>query len=321
MFLKKIEAMAAAMPETVQSEGSGNWGPITTTSNANEAGQAGLVNSATGAAGALAGWAIASIGKQMSSTETHSTLSAAPTSSLNPPSISSNNPSASASPMVSPRLSSDSASFFGATSSSSKPSGINVKKAAPRASTSSSGMKLGGVKSKPPGPSIADVLADEWQDADDTGVENAWGNDDLIDVNADTDDWAAFESAPVPEIVVPPEQSYYVNPPSTSAPKKTAPAKPAPTPSPKPASTPKVAPVPVLAPAIPKPSPAPSFAPSMASNDDWGDAEPSRSETASPANAQPSLAGMSKEEKDKEMARRREERKAVSLYLESGLVQ
>jgi SCY1-like protein 1 len=312
MFLKKIETMAAAMPDTVLSEGANNYGPVTTTSAANGS-QAGLVNSATGAAGALAGWAIASLGKQMSSTETHSSMSAAPNTSLAPPSASTSNyASPNNSAIASPRLSIDSDSFFGATGSTAQPSGINVKKAAPRVPSSSSGMKLGGVKAKSSVPRVEDIIADEWQDAEDNGVESAWGNDDLIDVNADTDDWAAFESAPVPEIVVPPAQSYYVNPPSQAgsngagkvSPQKAQPVKP-------PVKT-------SIAKPISKPSPVPSPAPAVPADDGWGEIEPSRSETASPAlsagtAAQPSLSGMSKEEKDKEMARRREERKAVSL--------
>jgi SCY1-like protein 1 len=167
-------------------------------------------------------------------------------------------------------------------------------------------MKLGGVKPKTVKASLADTLADEWNDEDDGEVENAWGNEDLIDVNADEDDWAAFESAPVPEIVAAPEQSYYVKP--TPAPT----AKPAPIPAVRAAPVVRApaARTPVLAPKIQ--TPAPTASPVTAGNDEW-DVD-NRSATASPAGtaAQPSLAGMSKEEKDKEMARRREERKAVS---------
>ena len=318
MFLKRIEAMAAAMvsslymcsvvnaqPETVLTDDRSSHGPVTTTSTANGS-QAGVVNSATGAAGALAGWAIASIGKQMSNTEVHSTMSAAPT--LAPPSFASNANSAVASPVASPRLSSDSFTFG---STSTKPS-INVKKAAPRVTpSSSSGMKLGATKAKAPTSSLADTLAGEWDDADDGGVENAWGTDDLIDVNADEDDWAAFESAPVPEIVVPPAQSYYVKPatqPSQTNGTRASPAQAPAAPAPRVAQAAAKA-VPMPAPVAVKPSPAPSQTPTVASNEEWGDVDaPAKSGTP-----QPSMAGMSKEEKDKEMARRREERKAVSL--------
>ena len=286
-----------------------------------------MASSATGAAGALAGWAIASIGKQLSNQEVHSSLSSAPASAaqagrtLSPapaqtqtfsPSI-----SATSTPTVeaSPRLSSDSFSF-GSTNKASK---INVKKAAP-APRPSAGMKLGGAKK--PKASLADTLASEWDDGpngwdDDAAaadeVGNAWGNDDLIDVNADNDDWAAFESAPVPEIVVPPPQDYYVS-------------SPAPAPAPKASTTkPMAKAAPVLAPAVKVP------APQASSTDGWGDMDEAPAEVASPKAApqstsgasspargstpQPSLSGMSKEEKDKEMARRREERKAVSLGL------
>jgi len=305
------------------SEEKSTYGPATTTSAAN-GNQAGLVNSATGAAGALAGWAIASIGKQMSSTETHSALSAAPASAVSAGQNGSTSTAFSSTPA--PRTSSDALSF-GATPSESR---INVKKAAPASRPAAASMKLGGVKPKTIKTSLADTLADEWDEGDEE-VENAWGNDDLIDVNADEDDWAAFESAPVQEIVAPPAQSYYVKPTSAPATKPT------------PAPAVRVAPVfrvqtpvfrvqtpvvraqtpvvrasasqaPVLAPKIASPVPAPS--PVMPSNDDWSEAD-NRSATASPVigagATQPSLVGMSKEEKDKEMARRREERKAVSL--------
>ena len=275
--------------------------PVTT--SANGTGQAGLVNSATGAAGALAGWAFASFGKQLSSNEVHSSLSAAAPSntSLAPPFT--NGASSNTTPATSPRPSTDS-SFLGATASSSKPSSIGVKKAESRVQ---SGMKLGS-KGKPQAPEVnlADTLVGEWEEEE--GVENAWGDGDLIDVNADTDDWAAFESAPVPEIVVPPPQSYYAPKPSgvnldTLPPKSsTSPKPPIRDSKPKPGATNLI------------PAPAVSRSP-IVSIDDWGDDDavstPSMPTSPAKTAVQPSLAGMSKEEKDKEMARRREERKAV----------
>ena len=142
---------------------------------------------------------------------------------------------------------------------------------------------------------------DEW---DDGGAANAWGTDDLIDVNADTDDWAAFESAPVPEIVVPPPQSYYVKAPSSNGTATNQAAKPT-------ASSAKLAPVvspkPIAKPVVPAPAPAPA-------SDGWDEVEePAQSApTPPPASSTPtpSLANMNKEEKELEMARRREERKA-----------
>jgi SCY1-like protein 1 len=60
-------------------------------------------------------------------------------------------------------------------------------------------MKLGGAK-KSAGPSslVAEVIADEWADGDGDAVENAWGTDDLIDVNADADDWGERDFDPHP---------------------------------------------------------------------------------------------------------------------------
>lgn len=154
------------------------------------------------------------------------------------------------------------------------------------------------MKLKPKVAAPVESFADEW---DDGGAANAWGTDDLIDVNADTDDWAAFESAPVPEIVVPPPQSYYIKPTSSIAPK---------------ASTPAVKSVTPTVKAAPSPSPQPFIKPVIPAapvSDGWDEdvEEPSRSApTPSPAAAAPSLANMNKEEKELEMARRREERKA-----------
>jgi SCY1-like protein 1 len=160
---------------------------------------------------------------------------------------------------------------------------------------------LGGAKAKSkPNTSLADTLAGEWEDGDE--VENAWGTEDLIDVNADGDDWAAFESAPIPEVVVPKAQSYYIKPDvvtQPSPPKVKA----------KPASTSTTAPpTPLLA---PKPVVAAAVVP--ASYDDWGDGGDGRDGVDVPLKSSTpaaGLAGLSKEDKDKEMARRREERKA-----------
>ena len=248
-----------------------------------------------------------SLGKQLASAEVHSSLSATSASSLAPPSQALNGVSPTSTPATSPRQSSESAVFFGgpSTASSSKPSTIGVKKAAPiRSSTPSSGMKLGGgpkVKA-PTSSTLADSVAGEWEEAEE--VANAWGTNDLIEVDADDDDWAGFESAPVPEIVVPPPQSYYVKSTvangratPTSPPKKTPVPPTIVTSIPKPSVS--VSPAVPSAPS-PKPSPAPVAPPS---SDDWGD-------SATPVQ---SLTTMSKDEKEKEMARRRDERKAVSL--------
>ena len=220
------------------------------------------------------------------------------------------------------RSSTDSTSFFDAPSAPVK-SSIGVKKASTSLpAASSSGMKLGNnaksqSKAQTNG-SVADAVAGEWED--DGDAANAWGTDDLIDVNADEDDWAAFESAPVAEVAAAPPQSYYVtSPPTTET--KTSPVKQLPQPSPPkgaPKSTPRVV-TPAVRAATPVVRAVPlTAAATQAGTDGWGtiDDVPEKSVTPEPpASSQPSLAGMSKEEKDKEMARRREERKAVSRLL------
>lgn len=52
-------------------------------------------------------------------------------------------------------------------------------------------MQLGA--NKVPSSIAAAVLAEEWTQeaaADSVGNDNPWGSDDLIDVNADEDDWS-----------------------------------------------------------------------------------------------------------------------------------
>lgn len=219
MFMKRIEGMVATMvslsvdrliaplnaqPDTLLAPDAESsravspslgYGPVTTTSAANGTGQAGLVTSATGAAGALAGWAIASLGRQLATPDVHSTMTVP--SALTVPEVTS--------PMTSPNLSGDSGR---ATSSFAAPAGTSRgASAGPAAGVRSfgagasgsggSGMKLGGAK-KAAGPSslVAEVIADEWADGDGDAVENAWGTDDLIDVNADADDWGKRGSSP-----------------------------------------------------------------------------------------------------------------------------
>ncbi|WVR00194.1 hypothetical protein IAU59_007336 [Kwoniella sp. CBS 9459] len=335
MFMARITEEVKNMPDTVLSEDkqAASYGPVTTTSSSSSANQAGLVNSATGAAGALAGWAIASLGKQLNTPDLNSTMSAA--SALQVPNGGGSN---APSPSASPRLSSDSNSAFGSTSPSVPgpsigrvKSGNNVRSSSPLVGSSSthSGLKLGGKKATPAKSSLADTLAGEWEEEDETA--NAWGTDDLIDVNADDDDWSAFESAQVPEIVVPPPQSYYVTPtakPSGTAPSTSKSAAPPPAKNIAPSASPKPSPVaafaqPSNAPATAIKSPLRASSPAVSASaaEEWGDVEGGAGDSAknSPAKAAAneataaaaqSLAGMSKEEKDKEMARRREERKA-----------
>lgn len=57
-------------------------------------------------------------------------------------------------------------------------------------STKTKALQLGGSKSHPT-PSVLDDLAAEW--AEEEGTTNAWDGD-LMDVNADADDWSEFST-------------------------------------------------------------------------------------------------------------------------------
>ncbi|KAJ9095595.1 hypothetical protein QFC21_005466 [Naganishia friedmannii] len=288
IFLSRLEAAAEAMPDTVIPENAANgqtYGPSTTTmlngSHTSAAGTS-LVNSATGAAGALAGWAIASLGKQLPVSEVHSSISATPAQVHQPPSAS--------------NASSDtfrSSSAVGA-------SRTNTPHAAARSANAgkAGGMQLGGPSAGgrtnrvAASSSLVDELAGEFEEDGDE-VANVWGSNDLLDVNADEDDWKDPLADPVPSL------------PNLSITKPKQPAT-------------IVAPKPIRA---RQPSPAgkaTALSPGPAADEwntakesDWqeGTSHPtSENKPSTPANV--SLAGLSKEEKEKEMARRREERKA-----------
>ncbi|RXK37790.1 SCY1 protein kinase [Tremella mesenterica] len=347
MFVKRLEGIVATMPDTVE-ERSPNLGPITTTSPSNSStNQAGLVNSAAGAAGALAGWAIASLGKQLSSNEQHSSLSASSGATLAPPSSSvTPNGSSFSTPATSPRLSTDSG-IFDRRSTTTKLPGVKVAPPVVRSNLgvggSGLGMKLGGGKKMKDG-GLEEVLADEWDDGDGS-VENAWG-DDLIDVNADADDWAAFESAPQ-TVEVPPPQSYYITPATPSKPTTTT-TKPSlqtsPPKLPNPPSSVKVT-TSIQSNLNPTSSQSKSINTSKTSTPIQSDAKthsdskmPSNTKTQLPIqmnqpqrdvkspistvneddSSHTNLATMSKEEKEKEMSRRREERKARIAAMKEG---
>lgn len=143
-----------------------------------------LVNSATGAAGALAGWAIASLGKQLPVSEAHSSISASPAQVQQPLSVQ--------------RSSSDIfQSISNDISRSSTPNQASRMPAARKAG----GMQLGGASvgarsgAHKPGPStsLVDELAGEFEE-DGDAVADAWGSSDLMDVNADGDDWSECKS-------------------------------------------------------------------------------------------------------------------------------
>ncbi|KDQ15250.1 hypothetical protein BOTBODRAFT_296597 [Botryobasidium botryosum FD-172 SS1] len=142
-----------------------------TTPNGAPLQQATLVNSAAGAAGALAGWAISSLGKKLATSELSSTISSDPGTV----------PPASSEP-----------SIPGSFSGSPPPAVILPSKSAsaPAPKGPSKGMQLGGSHKSPTITfGAADIAAEEAAEE----VAGAWGGD-LMDVNADADDWGAFSS-------------------------------------------------------------------------------------------------------------------------------
>ncbi|CUA72943.1 hypothetical protein RSOLAG22IIIB_10416 [Rhizoctonia solani] len=268
LFVKRVEAHAAQMPETAPEDpqsiiGAFPLGGASGSTSAAGGSSAALVTSAAGAAGALAGWAISSLGRKLATSEAQGSLSNAPSTDR---------------PVSAPPES------LGTPTISALPSPAASIATVP---SHGKGMQLGTKTSTKQLPNEDD----EW--GADTGaadVANAWGGD-LMDVNADTDDWGAFEAA-APEPVAPKPVSI------TPSRAKTAPT---------PARTN------TLSPPQTKPrTSSPLASPSVKNVDTWGsfeqEAPAAASEKTEPAKNM-SLAGLSKEEKAAEMARRREERK------------
>lgn len=157
LFVKRLEAHASTMPETASTE---DGGDDLATRLPGAYTQAGLVNSATGAAAALTGWAVSSLGKKLAPADMQTTISSTIEGSTLTPTI-----NGSASPLPVTPVS---------------PSANPVR---------SKGLQLGG--NKAPISTLADEVANEAGQ----GSSRLW-NDDLIDINADEGDWSAFESAP-----------------------------------------------------------------------------------------------------------------------------
>jgi SCY1-like protein 1 len=156
LFVKRLEAHASTMPETASTEDGEDL-------NARLPGaytQAGLVNSATGAAAALTGWAVSSLGKKLAPADMQTMMSSAADASISAPNI------------------------------NGRASSLPVSSASPSTNPSrSKGLQLGGHKA--PTSTLAEEVANEAGQ----GSSRLW-NDDLIDINADEGDWSAFESAP-----------------------------------------------------------------------------------------------------------------------------
>ncbi|KAH8997699.1 armadillo-type protein [Lactarius hatsudake] len=265
MLVQILEEHAAKMPETALV----GDGPTLGLSTPNGVAEATLVSSAAGAAGALAGWAISSIGKKFTPADMQSAISQAQT----PP----------------PPVPSESKPTFGSQApappvpSGSKPKGLQLgaHKAA------SSGVLPGG-------------LTDEMR----------WDGD-LMDLNADADDWNAFESAPTQSGggwggTADDEDPWgaFEEPPPPAVPipvtELTSPAMASMVTPARMHSTPVARPARVAA---LSPSPSPRSTPLASPAPSEGAALPT---ALSPV---PSKVGMTKEEKAAEMARRKEERK------------
>ncbi|KAJ7287403.1 armadillo-type protein [Mycena rebaudengoi] len=167
LFVKKLETHASTMPETAAPEASETLG-ITSPA------QATLVNSAAGAAGALAGWAISSLGKKLATADMQSSITPASGLVID-------RPTSAPVPVAGP--------------SSVRPIGSASKSGISTPTAKSKGMQLGAHKlpASVAAAALVEQLAEEAAAAETEG--NPWGDDDLMDVNADDDDWSAFETA------------------------------------------------------------------------------------------------------------------------------
>ncbi|KAG8905155.1 hypothetical protein FRC01_008449, partial [Tulasnella sp. 417] len=286
----------------------------------------GLANSAAGAAGALAGWAMTSLTKKLAATDLQSGIGGG------------------AIPTPSHTNGSDTLAVPGAFSSTPSLS-QNPPSSLP--ASSSKGMKLGGNR---PGSLVDELVAEAAPVVHAPGAWDDEDDDNLMDVNADAGDWSEFSKAPgAPELEAvhdpdgwgdmldpsskpaPPPQPATAMPNLSAfapAPRKPV-AKPAAVKS-KPLSTPQPKAAPSLVPPVRQQTRSPSVPRSSLNASDAGTASPSRapattddwdnsdsawkaddSTTGPTASATPTtpLSAMSKEEKAAEMARRKEERK------------
>ncbi|TBU30194.1 armadillo-type protein [Dichomitus squalens] len=297
LFVKKLEEHAATMPETVPTIE--NEMPQV---QINGSSPNALVNSAAGAAGALAGWAISSLGKQLASGTLQSSVASTIGTSIDRPTSA---PAANVGSAPNPSSTSTLSGFRGGPVGMPLTPTLSSVTGPTRALTSASkgkGMQLGATE-VPASVSSASDWAEEAAaelDASTSTATNPWGNDDLMDVNADEDDWSAFETAPLATASEPTDFGFgnVRSPDPWSAP---APA--APPPKPLVAPQPRLSTAPRMVSPLTSPRPA-SAARSITPSDSG------KADAASPAGpSAPSTAGMSKEEKAAEMARRKEERK------------
>ncbi|KAH0832319.1 hypothetical protein J3R83DRAFT_13329 [Lanmaoa asiatica] len=167
LFMKRLSTHAASMPETALLDGEGN-GNVSLSIPGGFT-QASLVNSATGAAGMFAERAMSSLGIKLAPSDLQSSIASTSDRRTSTPPI--RNGSA----------------LIGV--------GADIQSQTLPPSTGvvhSKGLQLGGSKANAKAAAVQ--LAE--QVAAEEGGNNTWGNNDLMDVNADERDWSAFESTP-----------------------------------------------------------------------------------------------------------------------------
>lgn len=334
LFVKKLEEHAKTMPETTEPDPTA---PLTE----QQLGGAlpvpgGLVNSATGAAGALAGWAISSIGKRLAASDLQTSMTAGSTAGMDQLGAMPGSLAGQSTPSLSNIGELPSKPF----STTSPPPGTSTSSASIK---TGKGLQLGGAgKARANTEAIADFareLEDEmnmpggdWGAGGGGGGENPWGNDDLMDVNADEDDWSAFETAPVPSATPSPTPAALLQPQPTRLTSSSntilngGSSGTTTTNGARKVSSPAITLSPPTSKSRRAISPAPSMSlrstpvhspPSVAADwgdvaaDDWGKSEPATSSAARSPSMSPasSVTPMTKEEKAAEMARRKEERR------------
>ncbi|KAI0829897.1 ARM repeat-containing protein [Trametes gibbosa] len=187
LFMKKLEEHVATMPETAAPETELIPGALVLPLNGASSNT--LVNSAAGAAGALAGWAISSIGKKLAAGDLQTTMASAAGAAIDRPTsapvstgmngaLSGSVLTSSAQPPLTPTYSS--------------PSAVSTRSltTVAGATSRSKGMQLGATKVPSSISSIPDWAEEAAAEVDSSHEGNPWGNDDLMDVNADEDDWS-----------------------------------------------------------------------------------------------------------------------------------
>lgn len=167
--------LPAVKPETALVEGEGNVNaPLSVPGGFT---QAALVNSATGAAGAFAGWAMSSLGKKVNSITSSLLFLTKLPSKLAPSDLQSTIASPSDGTASTPPVTKGSA-LIGA--------GMDIQSQTPPSTSlvQPKGLRLGGSKT--------DAKAVVVQLAEQVAAEenSTWGNNDLMDVNADEGDWS-----------------------------------------------------------------------------------------------------------------------------------